>query len=87
MVCAMDMDKCYYSVCPYFRFSPPSAKPCVWSGKLEVIMLIIAGFFYSIYFAYVSSSLLSSCSCRCKLLILGHSVYQCCNVACMLSPV
>jgi hypothetical protein len=29
MVCAMDMDKCYYSVCPYFRFSPPSAKPCV----------------------------------------------------------
>ena len=29
MVCAMDMDKCYYSVCPYFRFSPPSAKKCV----------------------------------------------------------
>lgn len=29
MVCTMDMDKCYDSVCPYFRFSPPSAKPCV----------------------------------------------------------
>jgi len=29
MVCAMDMDKCYFSVCPYFRFSPPSAKRCV----------------------------------------------------------
>ncbi|RLN12568.1 hypothetical protein C2845_PM09G14260 [Panicum miliaceum] len=29
MVCMMDMDKCYNSVCPYFRFSPPSAKKCV----------------------------------------------------------
>ncbi|KAF0905111.1 hypothetical protein E2562_000911 [Oryza meyeriana var. granulata] len=29
MICAMDMDKCYYDVCPYFRFAPPSAKPCV----------------------------------------------------------
>ncbi|EES17659.1 uncharacterized protein LOC8068181 [Sorghum bicolor] len=29
MVCAMPMDKCYNSVCPYFGFSPPSAKPCV----------------------------------------------------------
>ncbi|CAO2172652.1 unnamed protein product [Urochloa humidicola] len=29
MVCAMDMDKCYNSVCPCFRFSPPSAKKCI----------------------------------------------------------
>ncbi|CAL4977078.1 unnamed protein product [Urochloa decumbens] len=28
-VCTMDRDKCYDSVCPYFRFSPPSAQPCV----------------------------------------------------------
>ena len=29
MVCMMDMDKCYNNVCPYFRFSSPSAKKCV----------------------------------------------------------
>uniref|UniRef100_J3MLX5 DUF295 domain-containing protein n=1 Tax=Oryza brachyantha TaxID=4533 RepID=J3MLX5_ORYBR len=29
MICAMDMDKCYFHVCPYFRFAPPSAKLCV----------------------------------------------------------
>jgi hypothetical protein len=36
------------------------------------IMLIMAG---SFYFAYVSIGLLSSCSCRSKILILVHSVY------------
>ena len=47
------------------------------------------GSFIVFIFAYVSSSLLSSCSCRSKVLILGalSLSHQCCNVACMLSPV
>uniref|UniRef100_A0A0E0LM35 F-box protein AT5G49610-like beta-propeller domain-containing protein n=1 Tax=Oryza punctata TaxID=4537 RepID=A0A0E0LM35_ORYPU len=39
MVCAMDMDKCYYSVCPYFRFSPTSAKPCGCTFAFEPIIV------------------------------------------------
>uniref|UniRef100_A0A0E0AL97 F-box domain-containing protein n=1 Tax=Oryza glumipatula TaxID=40148 RepID=A0A0E0AL97_9ORYZ len=66
MVCAMDMDKCYFDVCPYFRFSPPSAKP----------------FYLILNVAMDEAVLLSPYSCRASVLLgsAGGSKWCCHSV-------